>query len=450
MSGRSGSKTIMGLIAAAVSMGPSLVQASEQDCAVRVRGDVENTVLARGHQGVYFDLNRDLAGTFDLDTETAEGLAEMAAALAARNTRLIAVPVPSRGLAFREMLDSSDPQQRAFGIDEARASYARLIAQLRSVGVLTADLLSTVEDSETARGFFFKRDAVWTPEGARSAADNVARIIQADPVYQALPKGIYRTRKLATVDHQSPTSLAIQRSCQQALEPEKATRYRTAAEGASLDLAGEAGTRKRPLLVVAGSAHAAFAPANFDGFLSELTGLEVVNKSSPDSSVYGSLIAAITDPGFRDAAPRYLVWEFPVEANLNLLSFVAFRQILPALQGGCDAKTAVWREPPRMLVETGSFRIPDDRQQPSGRTVLRIATADRNVRTVVVKVRYRSGEAETIRLGMSGGHSGPGQFITSLSPDIAEPVTDVDLSGLPRRGTDFELQMCQPRTKQGA
>src|SRR5687768_15320968 len=131
----------------------------------------------------------------------------------------------------------------------------------------------------TSAGFFFKRDTVWTPEGARGAADHVARIIQADPVYQALPKGIYRTRKLAAIDHQSPTSLAIQRSCQQAFEPEKATRYRTAAEGSPLDPSGETGARKRPLLVVAGSAHAAFAPANFDGFLSELTGLEVVNKS---------------------------------------------------------------------------------------------------------------------------------------------------------------------------
>jgi hypothetical protein len=228
MGSRSNSRKIIGLVAAIVSTLPSAVRALEQDCAVRVRGDMENTVLARGHQGVYFDLNRDLAGLFDLDTETAEGLAEMAAALAARNTRLIAVPVPSRGLAFREMLDVSDPQQRAFGVDEARASYARLIAQLRSLGVLTADLLGSVEDSETARGFFFKRDTVWTPEGARGAADHVARIIQADPVYQALPKGIYRTRKLAAVDHQSPTSLAIQRSCQQAFEPEKATRYRTA------------------------------------------------------------------------------------------------------------------------------------------------------------------------------------------------------------------------------
>ena len=270
----------------------------------------------------------------------------------------------------------------------------------------------------TSAGFFFKRDTVWTPEGARGAADHVARIIQADPVYQALPKGIYRTRKLAAIDHQSPTSLAIQRSCQQAFEPEKATRYRTAAEGSPLDPSGETGARKRPLLVVAGSAHAAFAPANFDGFLSELTGLEVVNKSGADPSVYGSLIATVTDPAFKDAAPRYLVWEFPVEANLNFLSFVAFRQILPALQGTCDAKSASWREPSRTLVESGSFRIPDDRQQAGGKSVLRIATADRNVRTVVVKIRYRSGEAETIRLGAAGGHNGAGQFIASLSPEI--------------------------------
>ena len=80
---------------------------------------------------------------------------------------------------------------------------------------------------------------MWTPRRPRRA-DHVARIIKADPVYQALPKGIYRTRTLTAVDHQSPTSLAIQRSCQQALEPEKTTRYQTSVEGSALDLAGEA------------------------------------------------------------------------------------------------------------------------------------------------------------------------------------------------------------------
>ena len=450
MGSRLNSSKMLGLVAVAVSTLPCLVHASEQDCAVRVRGEMENTVLARGHQGVYFDLSRDLAGLFDLDRETADGLAEMAGALAARNTRLIAVPVPPRALAFREMLDTSDPQQRAFGVDGARASYARLIAQLRSLGFMTADLLGAIEESESARGFFFKRDAMWTPEGARAAADHVARIIKADPVYQALPKGIYRTRKLTAVDHQSPTSLAIQRSCQQALEPEKTTRYQTSVEGSALDLAGEAGTRKRPLLVIAGSAHTAFAPANFEGFLSELTGLEVINKSGADPSVYGSLISTVTESGFKEAAPRYLVWEFPVEANLNFLSFVAFRQILPALQESCDAKTTSWREPSRTLVESGSFRVPEDRQPAGGKAILRIATADRNVRTIAVKIRYRNGEAESIRLGSAGGHNGPGGFIVSLSPEITEPVSGIDLSGLPQRSTNFELQICQLRTKQGA
>ena len=450
MSSRLNSSKMLGLVAVAVSTLPCLVHASEQDCAVRVRGEMENTVLARGHQGVYFDLSRDLAGLFDLDRETADGLAEMAGALAARNTRLIAVPVPPRALAFREMLDTSDPQQRAFGVDGARASYARLIAQLRSLGFMTADLLGAIEESELARGFFFKRDAMWTPEGARAAADHVARIIKADPVYQALPKGIYRTRTLTAVDHQSPTSLAIQRSCQQALEPEKTTRYQTSVEGSALDLAGEAGTRKRPLLVIAGSAHTAFAPANFEGFLSELTGLEVINKSGADPSVYGSLISTVTEPGFKEAAPRYLVWEFPAEANLNFLSFVAFRQILPALQESCDAKTTSWREPSRTLVESGSFRVPEDRQPAGGKAILRVATADRNVRTIAVKIRYRNGEAESIRLGSAGARNGPGGFVVSLSPEITEPVSGIDLSGLPQRSTNFELQICQLRTKQGA
>ena len=153
MSSRLNSSKMLGLVAVAVSTLPCLVHASEQDCAVRVRGEMENTVLARGHQGVYFDLSRDLAGLFDLDRETADSLPKCGGASGPQHAPHRR-PVPPRALAFREMLDTSDPQQRAFGVDGARASYARLIAQLRSLGFMTADLLGGIEESELARGFF--------------------------------------------------------------------------------------------------------------------------------------------------------------------------------------------------------------------------------------------------------------------------------------------------------
>ena len=441
---------VAALLATTAPTLPSMAQGSDQNCAIRVRADLENSVLARGQQGVYFDLNKDLVDTFELNAETAEGLAEVAAALSARNTRLIAVPVPSRGLALRDMLDRDDPQQRAFGVLEARTGYARLVTQLRSLGILVADLQDMVDNSAEAREFFFKRDAVWTPEGARSAADKVARLVRADPVYGALPKTVYRTRKVATAEHQSATSLAIQRACPQGIEPEMVTRYRTAADATPLDFAGDAGSRKRPLLVLAGSDYSAFAMGNFDGFLSELTGLEVLSKSGSDQSVYASLITALTEPGFRDAAPRYLVWEFPVEANLNLLSFVAFRQILPALQGGCEARSAGWRAPARTIVESGTFALPGDTSPTTRQSVLNIATTDRSVKNLTVKIRYRSGETETIRLGGLAAQGGSGRFITSFSPEVAEPVSEIEVSGLSKRGTEVELQICQLRTKQGA
>jgi hypothetical protein len=107
---------------------------------------------------------------------------------------------------------------------------------------------------------------------------------------------------------------------------------------------------------VAGSAHAAFAPANFDGFLSELTGLEVVNKSGADPLVYGSLIATVTDPAFKDAAPRYLVWEFPPSGR-------SFRRCKgPATP---RARPGANRPAPSSRAATSAFRTTGSRRAPS-------------------------------------------------------------------------------------
>jgi hypothetical protein len=353
-------------------------------------------------------------------------------------------------MVFREMLDTSDPQQRAFSANQALSSYEKLVAQLRALGFLVPDMLGTIDQPDAAGAFFLKRDKFWTPEGARSTAEQVAHIIRADPFYQVLPKVVYRTRKLAPDEHQSSTSLAVQRGCQGTFEPEKVAQYRTAPEFRSIDF-GEGVGRKRPMLVLAGSAYSTFAPANLEGFLAELTSLDVVNRSEAGTTIYAPLLSILTAPNFREAPPRYVVWEFPVEANLNLLSFMAFRQVLPALQGGCTARNSIWRETSQKVIEAGTFRVPGDREQLNRHRALQIAIGDRSTKTLSARVRYGSGETETIRLtGSSAGQGGSSYFITSLSSEISDRVTEVEVSGLPQRGTEVELQLCVAPAKRGA
>jgi hypothetical protein len=47
-----------------------------------------------------------------------------------------------------------------------------------------------------------------------------------------------------------------------------------------------------------------------------------------------------------------------------------------------------------------------------------------------VKIRYRSGEAETIRLGAAGGHNGAGQFIATSNPVPPRPAGPTSAAGM--------------------
>jgi hypothetical protein len=427
----------------------SPARAAEDNCALRMRGELEDSALARGQDGVYFELGKDLIDIYDLNEETADGIASVAALLDTLGTKLIAVPVPPRGLGLRESLNREDPHQRAFSTTEAIASYGRVVARLRTAGLAVVDLREALDQLPGTSRMFFKRDVPWTPEGARLAADQVARLIMADPLSSALPKAVHRTRQLGVFEHQAAMSVHLQRSCQQGFEPEQVPRYRTTREGVPLDQSGDS-TRRRPAVIIAGSYHSSFATANFDGFLRELTGLDVHNRSTVDRSSYGALISLVTTPEWHNILPRYLVWEFPLDAHPNLLSSLAMRQILPAIRRTCSAETVVWHGQGRAGSDSERFAVSSANLPVGSDNALLIGIDDRTTRSLTVRVLYASGDSESLRLGTAGGAAGPGQFITTLSPEILGPITEIEVSGLSASGSMLDVRLCSSLRKQGA
>jgi alginate biosynthesis protein AlgX len=437
---------LTGLACATLLLGNPAFAATEA-CPPRIYLDSGRVALARGTADAYFEVPKDLTDVYDLNGETLAFVAQLGKLLAAHGSQLIALPVPPKGLTLHGSLDPEDPNQRSFSRKSALASYRRVAAQLRAAGIAVADLGAVLDKPVLAESFYFKRDRIWRPEGARYAAEQVARLILADPLGSALPRQVHRTAQIAMVEHRSSTSDQLQRACQQVLKPETAPLFRTTADPVAADDTGTPSNR-RPTVVVAGSHLSASPLANFAGFLSEMTGLSVNNASGADDSVYDTLLALVTSPGFASMAPRYLVWEFPLDTSPNMQSLLAMRQILPALKIPCSETNVLWQAGRPAGLNAGSFKLPGGIRYAAPDTALVVGTGDAQVRTVTLRLRYANGASETVALGAPGVPQARSRFVTSLSPDPNEILSEVEVLGA-AVGSALELRLCSLRANQG-
>jgi len=114
--------------------------------------------------------------------------AEVSAALKARGTTLVLAPVPPRTFLVGASLDTGNPTQKAFDPAAARSFYLNLAQSLTAAGIPTADLLTGANAADT-----FSKDIHWTPQGAASAAQVVAKVVRSVPGFATFPHQEFQT-----------------------------------------------------------------------------------------------------------------------------------------------------------------------------------------------------------------------------------------------------------------
>lgn len=67
---------------------------------------------------------------------------------------------------------------------------------------------------------------------------------------------------------------------------------------------------------------------NFAGFLSEYTGLDVVNHAVTGGNQFGGMTSCPTSRDFAENRPRFLIWQNPI-SNTLAVSAVALDDIAP-------------------------------------------------------------------------------------------------------------------------
>lgn len=270
-----------------------------------------------GKNGVFYRVLADLRMRHPMEDAVMEQMAELSDALAARGTTLIYVAVPTKSQAMPQFLPQAATD---YAYDSATATlvYNDIVQRLGQHGVLAPDILSALSQAGPDEMPFFQADFHWTSEGARLAAEAISAVMQAQPFYADLALGEYKTSELEPITAFSTMRRTLQAFCILELPPVKARAHLTEMVVVSTDGAEDifAGGDEAVQIVLVGTSFSDSPLGNFAGYLSQYSGLDVVNYAVTGGNQFGALTSYLTSRDFADNPPRFLVWENPIYSNL--------------------------------------------------------------------------------------------------------------------------------------
>lgn len=307
-------KTYLAVLALILGAGVAKADTSAYGCSRLETGNALASV--EGRDGVFFRVLADLRLRHPMEDDVVARLAALSTALASRGTTLIYVTVPTKSQAMPEFLPAS-ASDYAFESETAKLVYDDIITRLAAAGVLAPDILTAL----AANGedvAFFQADFHWTAAGARRAAQAIGDVIKAQPAYADLPVAEYRTTEGDPTTAFSTMRRNLQSFCTMALPAVvENARLTEVVESSDLGLSDIfAGDGDVVPVVLVGTSFSDTPLSNFGGYLSEFSGLDIVNYAVTGGNQFGAITSYLTSRDFVENPPRFLIWENPIYNNL--------------------------------------------------------------------------------------------------------------------------------------
>ncbi len=270
-----------------------------------------------GVNGVFFRVLADLRMRHPMEDAVMARIGALSDALDARGTTLIYVTVPTKSQAMPQFLP---PLAADYAFDSATATlvYDDIIDRLADHNVLAPDILAVLAGADPDTPPFFQADFHWTSDGARLAAEAIGEVIKAQPFYADLDLSEYRTTALEPTPAFSTMRRTLQAYCIDELPRVEALAHLTEEVAGSGEAASDifAGDSDQVEIVLVGTSFSDSPLGNFAGYLSEYSGLDVVNYAVTGGNQYGAMTSYLTSRDFANNPPRFLIWENPIYNNL--------------------------------------------------------------------------------------------------------------------------------------
>jgi len=333
----------------AAAFGPGLPALAEDASGFRCSEIEVSTSLPalEGKDGVFFRTYADIRMQDPLGDHIVDLMGTLSRVLAENGTTLIYVTVPTKAQGMAQYL----PERAAeYGFDPEIADtvYTDTITRLSAAGVVSPDIMTALQNIKGDERAFFGADFHWTSSGARVAAQEIARAIKAQPGYEDLPKQEFVTTPVAPEVAFSGMRRSLQTNCIDALPQTETMAWKTEAAqvsdgggGAGLDIFA-ASDQTLPAVLV-GTSFSDSPINNFVGFLSQYTGLDVVNYAITGGSQYGAITSYLTSDDFKKQRPRFLIWENPIYTNLAQFGSAPLEELIAAAGTTCTVPLTTTR-----------------------------------------------------------------------------------------------------------
>jgi alginate biosynthesis protein AlgX len=347
---------------------------------------------------------------------------------------------PTRGLMHRDKIR----EDWSYGFDyvQSAARLRHFLEQMRHAGAVVPDVMRLVENPPPEE-FFFRRDHHWTPSGAQATARLVADEIRQHPAYAQLSKRKYRTEPSAVVYKDGTLNVGLRYLCGNNFSMQFVRGFRTVPlteDGAALFE-----EVPDPEVVLVGTSNSAVRESenrvfNFDGYLKQYLETDILNYALPGAGDDGSLLEYLLSDNYSvKKPPKLIIWELP--ANYQLADPNTYRELIPAIRGGCMAPHLLSKQVHRPNLKAGErievLNNAAAQQQPLNNRggLIDLKFSDRNFKQFYVLVYYDNGGRDKVWFRREAIVTG-GQYYLELSRDpllrqanllsiIIEPTQDL-------------------------
>lgn len=362
----------------------------------------------------------DLTNDFGIPANMRSEYARLMAAFKRQGIHVVMAIQPTRGLMHRDKLRPG--QEMGFDYARANRNLSAYLQQMRAGGAVVPDVMQLV-NKPPAGEYFFRRDHHWTPAGAQATAQVVADEIRRQPFYAGLTKTQYRTEPGVVVPKDGTMNLGLTYLCGNNFGMQYVRGYQTVPVADGADALFDDTPDSQVILVGDSNAAAREDESkqfNFDGYLKQYLDVDILNFALPGAGQDGSLLEYLLSDSYKPAEPpKVVIWELP--ANYQLDSPQMYRQLVPAIKGGCStSQTLLSNRLDRPALKV-SDRIEllsnagENRSNLKGSAgFLDIKISDKNIKDFYVIVYYDNGQRDKVWFRREAAVTG-GQYYLELS-----------------------------------
>ena len=362
--------------------------------------------LKTGKNGWVFRARTDLSTDFGPSPESMAMLKQFAKALKKRGSRLMVIYLPTRGLMHsNEVNDQYDSAS-------ALASYKEALIRFRDIGVDTPPLDKLIGNMK--EDFFLKRDLHWSPAGAEETARITAIEAKKYNLFNGIPKKEFTTEVVGYSAINGNIHKSITELCKQSYPLQYWKEYQTSPD---TDLLAD---EEEPDIVLIGTSFSAgmMPKTNFDGFLRQYLGADVLNMALSGGEENGAWLEYLPSDIFQKKPPKLILWEVPAHQSMKDKSL--FRQLIPLVNNGCEGKQSLLTSTQKIHPETGHNELVFSTEllkRDAGDLVMELQLSDPTVHDLNVTAWYSSGAEERFTVRQNERANTGGRFVFSLAQD---------------------------------